>query len=193
MPVLFLDFETTGLNIYHDDIIEYSIREKDTGLSVSSLVKLDKQDKVSNFITGLTGISNEMLVDGQTPQEAVTSMVNFIDAHSSRKEKATLVAHNGDSFDFLLLKKLMNKHSVHPRYNLQYLDTLRFVQKLTSRFYRYNQPNLCKIFKIKNNAEHRASGDTESLEEVYNNLAKMYSTKKSTINDHIKYTYDCIK
>ena len=104
MPVLFIDFETTGLNVFHDDIIDYSIREKDTGYSVSSLVKLEKKQKVSNFITGLTGITDEMLKDAQNPKEAIKSMVDFIDAHSSRRDKVTLVAHNGDSFDFILLK-----------------------------------------------------------------------------------------
>ena len=193
MPVLFIDFETTGLNVFHDDIIDYSIREKDTGYSVSSLVKLEKKQKVSDFITGLTGINDEMLTDAQTPKEAIKSMVDFIDAHSSRRDKVTLVAHNGDSFDFILLKRMMNDYNVHPKFKMQYFDTLRFTQKLTTRFYRYNQPNLCKIFKVNNEAEHRASGDTKSLEEIYKHLAKMYSTKKSTIDDHINYTYNGIQ
>ena len=87
----------------------------------------------------------------------------------------------------------MNDYNVHPKFKMQYFDTLRFTQKLTTRFYRYNQPNLCKIFKVNNEAEHRASGDTKSLEEIYKHLAKMYSTKKSTIDDHLNYTYDCIR
>ena len=192
MSIIFLDFETTGLNIFHDDITEYCIIDKDTGYSMSSLVKLKNKRIVTPFITKKTGITTEMTNSGQTQEQAILNMVNFIDSHSLSTDKVTLIAHNGDSFDFPIFRRLMNKYKIRPRCTLQYFDTLRFAQILLPRNYKFNQPTLCKLFNIVNDAEHRATGDTKSLIKIYNHLTRLYSSKKSTIEDHISFTYNII-
>ena len=41
MNVFFIDFETTGLNPYHDEMIEFAIKQKDTENFISNIVRPD--------------------------------------------------------------------------------------------------------------------------------------------------------
>ena len=192
MTLIFLDFETTGLNVYHDDITEYSMIERESGYSVCSLVQLKNKRCITPFITKKTGITTEMVQGGQTQEEAVTCMVDFINAHSTSSDTVTIIAHNGDAFDFLIFRRLLKEYNIHPKCRLEYFDTLRFAQKLIPRLYSFSQENLCKQFHITNKAAHRAYGDTESLVKVYTHLTRLYSSRKSDIKDHRGFTYENI-
>ena len=57
MTLVFYDFETTGLNPYHDEIIEFAFKNDDD--SISSLVKPSSPLKTE--ITSITGITNQMI------------------------------------------------------------------------------------------------------------------------------------
>ena len=108
MKVFYLDFETTGLNLYHDDIIEYALMESESGESINAFVQLEKKTEVSEFINKLTGITTDMTKRGVTVKEACHNIKTFINAHAKRGESVVLVAHNGDHFDFPLFKRMMN-------------------------------------------------------------------------------------
>ena len=56
---IYYDFETTGLNPFHDRIIEYAFVRENDDTSISSLVNPLK--KFPKFITDLTGIYPEEL------------------------------------------------------------------------------------------------------------------------------------
>ena len=63
----FLDFETTGLNPYHDEVIEIGIRKFKDEDCYTTLVVPDKENGihykyVSKKITEVTGITDSLIV-----------------------------------------------------------------------------------------------------------------------------------
>lgn len=193
VKTFYLDFETTGLNIFHDDIIEYSIFEPDTKDTESNLVQLDKKKEVSEFITKLTGITKTDLIEyGVEFSVAVHNIKDFIIKHSTQNETVVLVAHNGDSFDFPIFRRLLKEFLPKMNRKIIYFDTMRFAQVLLPRVYKYSQANLCKIFEITNSNEHRASGDVEALYKIHKHMSKLYSSKYSCILEQHKYIYSKI-
>ena len=61
MVVIILDFETSGLNPYQDDIIEIGAKVMGTDNYYTTLVK-PRSDKLINAkITEITGITNRLL------------------------------------------------------------------------------------------------------------------------------------
>ena len=193
MTVTFiLDFETTGLNVFHDDIIEYAILETKSKSFQSEVIKLQKKRKVSDFITKLTSITTEMTENGVDMETAIENLVGFINSHSKKGENIVMISHNGDAFDFPILRRLLKENNMVLERNVKYLDTLRFAQVLLPRLFRYNQANLCKVFKIVNESEHRALGDIQALEKIYTALSKIHSKSKIDILKQIDYIYNKI-
>ena len=112
--VLF-DLETMGLSSAHDDIIELaamvvgpdSVMVEDG--TFQALVKPRKN--ISNFITMLTGISNEMVAEAPLFSTVVEDFFDFVQSNVDGLEMmagkkishVVFVAHNGNSFDFPFL------------------------------------------------------------------------------------------
>lgn len=89
-----VDLETTGLNHYNDDIIEIGAVKYLNGTEIdrySVYVKTDKQ--IPKGITGLTGITNEMLeAEGIDKASAIMNFYMFLGDE-------IVVGHNFTSFD----------------------------------------------------------------------------------------------
>ena len=56
-----LDFETSGLNPYHDDIIEIAVKVMNSDKQFSKLIQPKSNECISEEISSLTGITNKML------------------------------------------------------------------------------------------------------------------------------------
>ena len=79
MSTVFLDFETSGFNPYHDDIIEIAIKLMNSDTSYNTLVYPQSNECVSQEITAVTGISNRLLKDEGIPWlEAFTELNNIL-------------------------------------------------------------------------------------------------------------------
>ena len=50
IPKILLDFETSGLNPYHDDIIEVAMKNMDTDDEYTSLLRPKSNECISYFI-----------------------------------------------------------------------------------------------------------------------------------------------
>ena len=111
MTILFLDFETSGLNPYHDDIIEIAFKVHKSDVSFNTLVHPKSNECVSLQITALTGISNKLLHKEGVPwKEAYINLNDKLKEiiKSSPNNKLYIVAHNGSTFDFIFLKRIFN-------------------------------------------------------------------------------------
>jgi CRISPR-associated protein Cas2 len=180
MSVVFLDFETSGLNPYHDDIIEIAIKQMNNDNSFSTLVHPQSNECISQQITALTGISNELLRKEGIPWKTAYSELNdFLKAviKNSPDGKLYIVAHNGETFDFLFLKRIfndLNKLNIKTvnQKNIVYIDSLLLSRRLLKRV-SYKQETLCKTYNINTKGNHRALNDVRALEELYTKLCEI--------------------
>ena len=180
--IFFFDFETTGLNPFHNDIIEVVIKKDGVDEFYETLIKpdIDIKEKlyiVSTRIVQITGITDKMLLKkGISTQEAITSMLDYIERQVEGRGPIYLVAHNGSSFDFLFFKRYLKQFELTNRiiHRFRYIDTVHLA-KLFMGEERVNQPKLCKQYGIVNKQEHRSLGDVTSLEQIYKHLCNGYS------------------
>lgn len=82
MSYVFLDLETTGLDGDKDFITEVAaVKTNEYGDVIEeyhTMVRLPEGEKVPEIITKLTGITDEMLVDGVSQQKAMLDLARFI-------------------------------------------------------------------------------------------------------------------
>lgn len=94
------DLETDGTDFHNPDIIERHFVELFLGYVPSSgLIKTKK--RIPEFITKLTGIDNDMLINADMLDVFIYDMQTIY----KYCEKPSFIAHNGNSFDHRLLKQ----------------------------------------------------------------------------------------
>jgi DNA polymerase III alpha subunit (gram-positive type) len=200
----FLDFETTGLNQYHDEVIEIGIKKFDEENEYTTLVVPENENGihykyVSKKITEVTGITDKDIIDhGISPEEATFGMYKYI-VDTCGEGPIYLIAHNGLSFDFIFFKRLIHKYITAEKQRtrstsidldiinrIRYHDTLLMARYLIPND-RVSQPILCKRFNVKNEKEHRAMGDVDSLIKLYKILCEQlsYMNKKGNKDFYI--------
>ncbi len=184
MNVFFIDFETTGLNPYHDEIIEFAIKQKDTENFVSNVVRPNKTKVIPPKITEITNITNDMVFSNLSvnSMNACELIFSFLKKNYSGEGFIYLIAHNGIPFDFVILKTLMKTYAngndiknidlfdIYPI--IKFIDSLDVSRKLVKDLDSYSQRNLCRVFNIVQENAHRAYGDVEDLNKVYNAVIK---------------------
>ena len=186
-----LDFETTGLNPYLNDVIEIAIKRIGSNECYQTLVRPQELPPglvkyVPPFITKLTGIYDDMInTESINPDNAIKETVEYIQENSNRGP-IYIISHNGTTFDFIILKRLMVKYQIPERFikRLKYIDTLLF-SKLFIKEGRLRQEDLCKRYNIINESQHRAMGDIIALERVFLSLYEEYLELKGEV-----ITYD---
>ena len=184
MNVFFIDFETTGLNPYHDEIIEFAIKQKDTENFVSNVVRPNKTKVIPPKITEITNITNDMVFSNLSvnSMNACELIFSFLKENYSGEGFIYLIAHNGIPFDFVILKTLMKTYAngndiknidlfdIYPI--IKFIDSLDVSRKLVKDLDSYSQRNLCRVFNVVQENAHRAYGDVEDLNKVYNAVIK---------------------
>ena len=184
MNVFFIDFETTGLNPYHDEIIEFAIKQKDTENFVSNVVRPNKTKVIPPKITEITNITNDMVFSNLSVNStnACELIFTFLKENYSGEGFIYLIAHNGIPFDFVILKTLMKTYAdgndiknidlfdIYPI--IKFIDSLDVSRKLVKNINSYSQRNLCRVFNIVQENAHRAYGDVEDVNKVYNAVIK---------------------
>lgn len=190
MTIIILDFETSGLNPYHDDIIEIGAKVYNTDKEFNILLKPKSNHAISEKIRNITGITNKMLLENGYKWELGYQMfIKWMNEQYKNDEDNIIVSHNGDNFDFILFRKLLHdSNQFVPKYI--YIDTLALSKRLIPDRYSYSQSALCKTYRIDNNSEHRAMGDVEALEKLFNILEKQLLSHDITLTsccDYCKY------
>ena len=192
METIILDFETSGLNPYHDDIIEIGAKLKDKDITFSTLLKPKSGRPVSKKITEITGISNKDLREKGKPWlTAYQDFFNWIIENINTSLVNAIVSHNGTTFDFIFLKRLLNelKESGEDISKLDFnklifIDTLLLSRRILPNRSYYTQPSLAKTFQISIVGAHRALGDVIVLEQVYSKcVSEVCRLKNSGFNN----------
>lgn len=161
LPTSFVavDTETTGLDFDLCNIIEIGAVKVNDGKIVDSFKSLIKVDeKLPTFIVHLTGITDEMLADAPSLNEVATDFDVFVG-------DSILLAHNA-SFDMNFLYAAYERALGKPLRN-DYVDTLRVARRALPQLQHRTLPDLCEIFEVVNEGEHRAYGDALATVQCY--------------------------
>ena len=196
--LIYFDFETTGLNPYHDEIIEYSfiqeeaerydLNDEDSYKNNTFITDLvNPKKKFEKKITDITGIHPDELEEKTDIKTHILNIMNFIN-YDMNSKTIYLVAHNCDSFDKLFLLEAIKKYNISENKNLEYkhihfIDSLNLCKKLLPNIKSHSLKNITKHFNI-NPGTHRAMSDTVALRDVYHHLITLLAQKMN-----INHTY----
>ena len=149
-----LDTETTGLSAYYDEVIEIGILKVRNNTIIDQYSQLiQPEHKIDDFITALTGITNEMVVGMPSIRDTKDNVLSFIGSD-------VIVGHN-TSFDI----RFLNAGFHHDLEN-QYMDTMQFARKLYPELKHHRLSDLTKYLSLSNNA-HRSIADCIATKELY--------------------------
>ena len=169
----FYDLETTGLNWYHDQIIEVAA-ELD-GKKFSHLCNTNGK-KLATIITNLTGISDDMLVNAPKESRVLKDFCYFI---GRTRSPVYLIAHNNEHFDRWFLKSRTNKKLVRLPSSWRYVDSLLLAKLVYPHRTSYSLYSLCKDLGVEQIQAHRAGDDVRCLREIFIIMAKYYNTLRN--------------
>lgn len=145
-----LDIETTGGSPKSEKITEIAIYFHDGKTIVDEWSTLLNPEKsIPYFITGLTGITNEMVANAPRFFEVAKEIVE-------RTENYTIVGHNV-AFDYSFIKSEFKQLGFD--YNRKTLCTVKLSRKFIPGHKSYSLGKICKDLGIVINDRHRAAGD----------------------------------
>ncbi len=153
-----VDIETTGLNPTTERIIEIGAVSVENGKITGEFdMLINPGRQLSSFITGLTGITDAMLENALTIQEALPHFLEFVG-------EDILLGHHL-SFDYSFLKK--NIVNIRGNFERLGMDTLKIARKALPGLESYSLSSLCGHYHIKNVHAHRACDDARATVELY--------------------------
>jgi DNA polymerase-3 subunit epsilon len=164
-----VDIETTGGSPLYEKITEIAIFVHDGEKIIDEFTTLINPEKtIPYYITGMTGITNEMVADAPKFYEVAKKIIELT-------ENKTFVAHNVN-FDYNFIKSEFRNLG----YNFQreQLCTVKLSRKLIPGHRSYSLGNICGALGIEINGRHRAAGDalaTTKLFEILIGIKKLQS------------------
>lgn len=188
---IYYDFETTGLNPYHDKIIEYCfmIEDGSTNNYIQSIV--DPECKIDKKITDITGIHPDMFDNQKSIFHHIPKIYHYIceDINNSvfNVKRSYLIAHNNTVFDKIFLEKELHNYKKNHidinTNNIYHIDSLLLARKLLPELKSHSLLSLSKHFQI-DKGNHRAQSDVSCLRNIYINLLKIIAEQ-----NNLPYTY----
>lgn len=180
-----LDLETTGLNPVRDRILEIGAIKVKNGCEAERYATLvDCRMSIPEHITGLTGITNEMLEDaraaGKAPkaEEAVAALAEFC-------EDLPLLGHN-ISFDYGFVKQ--NAANCGIPFEKEGIDTLKIAKIYLNHLPSRSLEALCEYYQIDIETHHRAVEDAKAAAKLYERLFGEYKNLTEGISEENRGT-----
>ena len=188
------DVETTGLNSNSDSIIEFSAYRFINGKPEKAYTTLiNPLREIPPFITELTGINNNHVIDSPTIQETLPELLDFFG-------NSPIVGQN-IGFDLAFLNNSLKKNNLPIYKNSKIYDTsslsrfcLFFLQDLSLS-------GISEYYKLNIDNAHRAGADTlntglvfiELIKEVASNPLDIIEMCHCTLNKEKVYNYHLFK
>ena len=186
------DLETTGLSPSFDEIIEFAglrVRGEKVVERFSTLIKPNYP--VSDFITDLTGITNEMLDGAPSIESVIAEIKDFIASD-------ILVGHNVN-FDINFLYDAIAQFQSEPLSN-DFVDTMRLSRKVLPDLQHHRLSDIAAALGVSHENAHRALCDCTATFDCYYALKQRVLEKmteeefcSSFKRRRVKYDYNNLK
>ena len=164
-----LDFETTGLSHFNDEIIQVAavryinFEEKDKFVTF-----VKPSNSIPSRITEITGITNNDVKNSPSINSVLPTLLEFI-------ERDVIVAHNA-SFDMKFLLTNIQKENIEYR-KFKVIDTLSLARKYIDSTKNHKLPTLKSFLRLNHLNSHEALHDCYVAAELYK-----YCYEESFIN-----------
>ncbi|HEY3404528.1 MAG TPA: exonuclease domain-containing protein [Ohtaekwangia sp.] len=158
-----VDIETTGGYAANHRITEIAVFLHD-GIQITDTYHtlVNPGRNIPHYITGLTGISTEMVLDAPTFEEIAEDIFNLIDGK-------VFVAHNAH-FDYSFLKREFEIATIN--WQAKKLCTVRLSRKIIPGLRSYNLGSLAESLGIEITNRHRAGGDAHATVKIFDQLLR---------------------
>ena len=172
---IIFDLETTGLSPANERITEIgAVRLKNGEITESFNTFVDPEKAISEEITRLTGITNDMVKGAPSEAEALKLFYDFCGG-----ESAVLVAHNAP-FDTAFLKIAARRNNLS--YNFTSIDTVPISRVLYKDCKNHKLDTVAKFLELPPFNHHRACDDADVLAKIFKIML-----------GHLAERYDCAK
>ena len=152
------DIETTGLSNRTCKIIEIGAVKIKCGEIIDKFdVFVDPEEHISEFITNLTSITDEMVMGAPKEREALEAFLAFAGDRM-------LIAHNA-SFDVGFIRVAAERCGLP--FSNSYLDTVGLSKYLNSDLKNHKLDTIAEYYKLGDFHHHRASDDAEILARIF--------------------------
>lgn len=160
-----IDVETTGLDPTKDSLIEVAALKIKDGAVIDSYSSLINPGiEISPFISELTGITNEQLLNAPNPQEILERLHEFV-------SDDIIVGHNVN-FDINFLYDNFEKY-LGIAFSNNFVDTLRLSKKYYKEAPSHKLSELAKYLNITVTSSHRALSDCETTNQLFVKLLEV--------------------
>lgn len=152
------DIETTGLSVQNCKITEIgAVRIANGKICETFGTFVNPEEPISEEITKLTGITDEMVANAPSQRDAVIKFLDFVGDRM-------LIAHNAN-FDMGFIRKVCTDNDI--RFDNAYLDTVALSRYLNPELKNHKLDTLAKYFNLKEFNHHRAYDDASILAEIF--------------------------
>lgn len=160
-----VDIETTGLSAEWDSILEIGAIKVENDIITDRFHSfIAYNDEIPQFITYLTGITNEMLIGAPLPQNAINDFCQFLGNN--------LIVGYNVNFDInFLYDYRMNYHS--QKLTNDYIDCMRIARKLFPELQHHRLKDMVEFLNIPTEKAHRALDDCLTTNSLFTKLHKI--------------------
>lgn len=152
-PIVIVDTEATGGNLYEDRLTEIALVRFDQHGITTYEQLINPELHISDFIENLTGISNEMVADAPKFEDIADELLALL-------QDAVLVAHNS-RFDYQFLRLAFKRCS--RQLSMLQLCTVKLSRQLYPQYFKHNLDSIIERFDIQLPQRHRAMADVAAL------------------------------
>jgi DNA polymerase-3 subunit epsilon len=161
----FVDLETTGATATADRITEIGIIIVDADGVREWSTLVNPQTRISDFIVGLTGITNAMVEDAPTFDAVADEVLDLLRGR-------TFIAHNA-RFDYGFLKNEFAR--LERDFRAPVLCTVKLSRVLQPQHHRHNLDTLIARHGLTVTDRHRALGDAKLIWQLWQKLFGLFS------------------
>ena len=152
------DIETTGLSNRTCKIIEIGAVKIKAGEIIDRFdIFVDPEEPISEFITNLTSITDEMVKGAPKEREAIEQFLAFAG-------DSMLIAHNA-AFDVGFIRVAAERSGIP--FTNSYLDTVGLSKYLNNGIKNHKLDTIAKFYELPEFHHHRAEDDAAILAEIF--------------------------